>query len=269
MVEKKFVKYMAVFIIFYILETSIAGCSRQSVSSKNSQVPTADDQPGCVDSSQESGIISKQDPKAAVSLSGGRIKLYPCTEDDGMYTSYILEIDGKQRHFPWHNITNTMFNPRLYLNNIGGDDGEELVVILTLGEGTGVDIEEVHVINPVNFEEINVESPLDAIKDKVKTQIIKRTSGSIVRLYIDGQVEDVQVASELYRGIPAAGQLFNAVSFRDQIQFYITSNKLVAAVGAQVSITQFIGDIVMTYDYDRNINAYKVSSIEFQRERTR
>lgn len=262
MVEKKFVKCLAVFIIFFILETSIAGCSRQSVSSKNRQTPTADNQPGGVNSSQDGEIISKQDPKATVSLSDGRIKLYPYTEKDDMYTSYILEIDGKQRRFPWRNIADTMWNPRLYLNNIDGDDGEELVVILILGEGTGVYIEEARVINPGNLGEIDVENPLDAIKERVKTQVIKKPNGGIIRLCIDGQVEDIQVTDKDL----SDSVLWNVVAFQNQIRFRVTNNKLVAFVGAQVSMTATIGDIVITYDYDHNLNAYRASKIEFNHE---
>lgn len=238
MLKKRFVKGMVIFICFF-MGISIAGCSHQSVPSKSSQ-------------------ISKQDPKATVSLSDGRIKLYPNTENDGMYTNYILEIDGKQKSFPWRNITNTMFNPRLYLNNIGGETSEELVIITTVGEGTGVHIEDAHVINPKNLDEINIENPLDVIKDRIKTQITKSSTGSIVRLYIDGQEEDIQMAN-------TPDDLFTEVVYKNQIRFQITNNRLVAIIGAQVSAMQFIGNIKITYTYDHTINAYKASKIEFLR----
>ncbi len=49
-----------------------------------------------------------------------------------------MQIANIERYFRWENITNKTFIPKLILSDLNKDGKEELIVILTIGYGTGV-----------------------------------------------------------------------------------------------------------------------------------
>lgn len=63
------------------------------------------------------------------------------------------------------------YPPRLLYDDLNGDENEELIIILTLGYGTGALEEEVHIIDPESLKETRVENALQIIDDHVELEV--------------------------------------------------------------------------------------------------
>lgn len=86
--------------------------------------------------------------KIISSLANEKVNLYGLDEKDGVYNSVDLEVNGIKKHFDWHPLSNQTFAPILSLDDLNKDAEEELVIKLTIQEGTEVNISEVHVLSP-------------------------------------------------------------------------------------------------------------------------
>lgn len=102
---------------------------------------------------------------------------------DGTFSNMTLSINGKTKRFSWKTYGEPAFLPELSYADVDGDGQDELIVILCEGEGTGTLVEEMHVINPGDFSEISVQSPLTALKNRTVSTIDKNG----IKITIDGK----------------------------------------------------------------------------------
>ncbi|MGI6550403.1 MAG: copper amine oxidase N-terminal domain-containing protein [Syntrophomonadales bacterium] len=187
-----------------------------------------------------------------------KARLYPFQEINGMYDGFILEVNGNRQYFNWKNISNPTFAPRIVLTDINQDDEEELIIILTTGNGTGVHIEDIHVLNPDTFTEFEVEAPAEIVKQNIVTGIAP--DGDQVTIHIKIGDEETKV----YKDKDYAATWFDSVSIGNNRRYEVIDNKLVAKMVAQVSPAGFIGEIEATYVFDHG--RYRAESIIYNNE---
>lgn len=185
------------------------------------------------------------------------IKLFAdsMSQYNGNYKKFMLNVKGKIVYFNWSNIVSDIFSPKMVPADVNDDDVKELVIILTIGTGTDLHIEEVHVLNLSTLEEITVVNPLDIIKEKVKTNIIKNESKVLIILNV-GNLKTEITKDKNYTPI-----WFDNVGFGSEIYWKIERNKLYADVGAQVSPAGYIG--VINIEYIFNNNKFIMKNIKF------
>jgi len=116
-------------------------------------------------------------------LNDGKTWLSAANSYEGMFSDMTLSIDGKTKRFPWKTYGEPAFLPELSYADVDGDGRNELIVILCESEGTGTLVEEIHVLNPENFSEITVQSPLAALENRVVSKIDEND----VQITIDNQ----------------------------------------------------------------------------------
>lgn len=63
-----------------------------------------------------------------------------------------------------------------------------MIIILTIATGTGLHQEEIHVLDPKKYMEIDVENPSNIIKQKVNTKIVDKGNNVAIHIIIGDQV---------------------------------------------------------------------------------
>ncbi len=207
---------------------------------------------------QESKTVYIDKPYYISSNSETASKLYPFQESNGMYEGFILDINGKRQYFDWKNVKNPSFEPKMIFNDINQDGDKELVIILTTGTGTGYHTEDIHIINPANFEEIKVELPADIAKEKLDTKIVDDGDRKAIHITIGDEKTTV------YKDKGYAATWFDKVVFKNNYHYSVINNELVVEMGAQVSPAGFIGDIEIEYTFKNG--EMRVKTIGFNQE---
>lgn len=202
----------------------------------------------------EAGVLLAGLPDDHIFIYGDQDRL---SKYGGLYEGLYLSINGVNKYFPWESIMNESFAPRLILEDISGEGQKELVVILTVGEGTGVNLSDIHVIEPENFKETHVMDPLDIIVKNVDSSIVHENGAVTITITVSGQ-KSVITFNEDYAGGWAKDQ---AVFGWNIIQYSVDGAKLKATVPAQVSDMIYAGEVNITYSFDGT--RYVMEAIDF------
>lgn len=176
------------------------------------------------------------------------------TDQYGSFIDLLLNIKGKSKSMHWTNINSPSFYPALFYKDINGDGKNELIIVLTTAEGTGVYIQQIHVLDPDNFSEFKVESPLDFIKKNVEAKVLSNG----VQITMNNStifIDKTKIVSD-------PKQWFSDVSYSNHIKFNIENNSLIADVGVQVSPSAYVGKIVAEYHYVDG--TYTITKITFK-----
>jgi hypothetical protein len=214
----------------------------------------------------QSTISDYTEPKQANGQSGGTVLAYlddgrtwlsAAFLHEGMFSDMTLSIDGKTKRFPWKTYGEPAFLPELSYADVDGDGRNELIVILCESEGTGTLVEEIHVLNPENFSEITVQSPLAALENRVVSKIDE----SGVQITIDNQNSLVFSEKEITAKVAEKKSWFANLATGSVIDYSMQSNSVVVKVAAQLSHAGFLGDFNLTYEYKDN--QLKVSGVSF------
>ena len=91
--------------------------------------------------------------KLLSSLPNKNIKLFARESCNypGLFNKFLLSVDGRKKLFSWKSAIND--RPRLILSDINNDKVEELIIVLTIGTGTGYLKQEPHIINMNHMHE--------------------------------------------------------------------------------------------------------------------
>ncbi|KUG03757.1 hypothetical protein ASZ90_018850 [hydrocarbon metagenome] len=190
---------------------------------------------------EKNKAVNINKPYFVADLPEAKAKLYPFAKQNGMYHGFILEVQGQRQYFEWQNVSNPTFAPRLLFNDINLDGEKELIVILTTGTGTGVHIEDIHVLNPDTFSEMDVERPGDIIKNNVISKI--ELMGDLAAIHFTIAGEDTSI----YKEKDYAAVWFDQVSFSNYYRYDVVDNQLLVSIPAQASPAGFIGEIESRY----------------------
>ncbi|WP_226681585.1 hypothetical protein [Sutcliffiella horikoshii] len=186
------------------------------------------------------------------------IKLYADVKGDYL-KNFQLNFDEQRLKFPsWKNVSNQTYYPKLFYSDLNSDGLKDLVIILTLGYGTGVIEQEVHVLHDdgEHIYEIPVQNPKEIIEKNVKTKITP--SQVIITIH-----EEKQVKMDIKNLGIDTKDLFSSVVTANLIRYDVINNKLTAIIGAQVApVGGYIGDFIITYRYKDD--KYRLDKIDFK-----
>jgi hypothetical protein len=211
-------------------------------------------------------ISNYTEPKQANGQSGGTVLAYlddgrtwlsAAFLHEGMFSDMTLSIDGKTKRFPWKTYGELAFLPELSYADVDGDGRNELIVILCESEGTGTLVEEIHVLNPEDFSEIMVQSPLAVLENRVVSKIDEND----VQITIDNQNALVFPEKEITAKVAEKKSWFDNLATGSIIDYSMQGNSVAVKVSAQLSPAGFLGDFNLTYEYKGN--QLKVSGISF------
>ena len=177
-------------------------------------------------------------------LDDGKTYLSADTLQQGMFSDLTLAMNGRSKSFLWKTVSEVAFLPELAYADLNGDGQQELISILCQGKGAGTMVEEVHVVSPRDFSEIAVQDPLEALKDRVSSNV--DTNG--VTVTIDGQ-QMTFAAKDIAAVVAEQKSWFTNLATGSVIDYDMENGQLVVKVGAQLSPGSFLGDYVLTYVY--------------------
>lgn len=105
-------------------------------------------------------------------------------------------------------------------------------------EGTGVYVEDIHVINPNDFSEYPIENAVDTVKNNVKVQIL---SDREAKIDINGKNYTINSDSVRFCA--------NGVTYENHVDYEVKDGKLTASVGIGGDLYVYIGNIDIEYSF--------------------
>lgn len=184
-----------------------------------------------IDNTEAVGLEITQDPIARID--GTNNALYPVQETEGIYDGMILEWEGSRVNLPWKCISSEAESVQLWSSDITGDGIADAVVALPAADGTGIYVEQLHIVDGAGKFEIPVEDAVAAAE-----QYIQKSS-------------DFETDRD-------------SVSVGNVVDYEISGNKLTATLGIAVSFTQYIGDIIVNYTYNAERQELELESMLYQ-----
>ncbi|MCT4663375.1 MAG: hypothetical protein N4A40_16095 [Tissierellales bacterium] len=194
-------------------------------------------------------------------LVGLNIFLYPveASAKDGLYRELILSINNKSKKFKWENVTYSHdHSTSLDYYDINGDQKEELIVLLTKNNGPGTYINDIHIINPVTFEEIEVENPINILENNVNTKVYEDK----VEVEINDEIfivpkEKIDLDTKYWA---------DKVMYKNYRCFDIKHNKIVATLDLNIgNFSGYFGIVEIVYDFKDG--KYVMDKIDFKEHR--
>lgn len=105
------------------------------------------------------------------------VKLTPVKEGQYSYESVAVDVNGVNKAFDWS--FSTTEDPRIYYTDVTGDGKEEAVIILNKGKGTGLNIDELHVLDGTDLSEIKVQSYQDIVAGQIETGVTRKNDQTL------------------------------------------------------------------------------------------
>lgn len=211
---------------------------------------------GCSDMNKPS-IQKEKEPieKILVNEIPGSIALVadPDSSTEGMYADLTIKTVDNEKSTTWKTLRAETWLPTLELIDFFADEDPELYIKLTTDEGTGVLMEEVHILSLPTLEEFTIENPLTIIEKTVKDL----SNTDAYKFILNGKEKTIEKKA-LYG---PADTLFDKPVFENIIKYNIIDNALTAIVPIQLSATEFYGEFAITYKF--NGKAFCFESITY------
>lgn len=172
-----------------------------------------------------------------------------------------LQISGKTYSFPeWKGLWGTSYKPKMYAEDISGDGHKRIIVVNTLGYGTGMFSQEATVWNPVTMKEEQIDSLKKIVEENIESTVKADKNQIQISLQIKGNKEPItQVIKEPYA---SEMNLNDGLGFGAWERYEVKGKKLIMRATANYSITSPAGELIVTYQYKDN--KYQVGKIEYE-----
>lgn len=158
------------------------------------------------------------------------------------YRNFKLKIGQNQKSFDWRSIGNISFAPSMRPLDLGINKNSGIGIFLVASQGTGVFVQNAHVIRINDFKEIPIENPLDIVQRHVKTQ---GTDAGII-IDIDGSKTVLDKNYLRSVGIINPNQ---KLYYEYRIVYGTRNDTLSVDVGVSTGSLTYIGDIHINYTY--------------------
>lgn len=186
---------------------------------------------------------------------------------------YIVELQDKQYSFEWTGMTPRGIEPRLSYEDFDNDGQKELAVILYSGSGTGVSVEELHMLElnedativDVKYEE---EQFLNELKQQVSLTLNKEEQALKATVSFNDQNAEVDLSALLDESY---GEVNDQLGWGNYISFEFDGAGIVGLFKANVTVANQatpigIGDIKATIGYGEDGFTLQLQSFEAQEE---
>ncbi|WP_432356052.1 hypothetical protein [Sporosarcina sp. A2] len=185
---------------------------------------------------------------------------------NGLYTDFKINFQGATLSKPyWWNTTNPAWSPEIIYKDINRDGKNELVIILTIGTGTGILEREAHVfhIERKSLGKTSALVPVEVLVDNPMAILLKNVKTELTHNKASVSINDKKCEIEIKPFGIEQKHLFSDIYFGNLIDFEIKENQLIAKIGGQISPAGgYLGDIQITYVFKDKM--YQAKSIEFK-----
>ncbi|WP_020615129.1 DUF4850 domain-containing protein [Paenibacillus daejeonensis] len=183
----------------------------------------------------------------------GHVKLYGLEKQDGMHLGYRLDTGDNLQVYDWRGLIGPSGEPQLMKANIDGES--RIVVIPMLGRGTGIAIQDVHVVDPQSMDEMEVEDPIAAISRFMHSQITGDGNRTLINWTINGVQESLVLEEEVY--LPN-----EEIGFGSHVYYAVRDGRLTAELVGTIGMNYFMGSFLLDYSYDGE--GYHVERVSYR-----
>lgn len=230
----------------------VAGCGEKAENEK----PKADNNFQQRLIKQQTSVRSGEN-KVELDKTGDVTLLANKQADGDMFTEITLQTKDKSKTFPWTSMSKYYpEDPSVNIADVDADGKEEVIVILLKATGTGICLEEIHVLNKEDLTEIMIEDPLDAIEKKVNSKITKSNGKvNVVIEWDDKKIEKSYKESE-------AGVWNEYVFWGGIMKYQLHNNKIYAIVPGSVATTWYVVVAIVEYGPDLKARTITVKDLD-------
>lgn len=158
----------------------------------------------------------------------------------GMIEPLIVQIGETNQSFNWENVSNETYYPELIAMDLDNDEEQELIIVLTLGYGTGMKNSEVHVLKK-DFTEIPFPNPLDNAHSKLEDSLAQNGQERSYTITVEGQSSQFTFKEE------DAVEWFEKAAVGQSLSYRVEDDEIVAVLSVQVSPAMVVGDLEIPY----------------------
>lgn len=227
-------------------------------------MPT-DSQITTIDSDGDSAVSSE--PALVASIPERSIYLYGLDNGVELHTGDLVQ------QYEWIYSTPRMIEPRLAVKDYDADGHDELAIILYIGSGTGVSVEELHMIemeeDPELHDHVFKENDyLDQVYPAITFKPIKQADDLTAEVMVGSKKTEVKMTKDYNHD--EFGAAYDKLGIRDIVGFSFDENKDIKAsfgVGVlfeKIATPQYIGSLNADVSY--RDGQFKLSNYEFDIE---
>ncbi|MGB4439838.1 MAG: hypothetical protein WBJ13_11600 [Sedimentibacter sp.] len=176
------------------------------------------------------------------------------------YEELTVETKNINKTFPWKNATNPSYAPIINIADVDNDTKDEIIILLTTGYGTGVHVQEIHILNVEDLIEIDIEDPIEAINNTVTSSITKSEDKVNIVIKCDGNTIEKSY-DKSYAGIWNEKIAFGAI-----VTYEIVNNRIIAKVPGAMSPSGL--PITAVLEYDENLKVINIGVEDNEPEKT-
>ncbi len=165
-------------------------------------------------------------------------------DGEGMYNNLTIRTPIFQCSLPGQQVQNPTYAPWVAEADLNGDGQKEIIVNLTSGYGTGMELNTVQVFSQ-NGENI----PIESSQNGMARQFSSSVNGDQLQLKLNGTTHSLAL-----KELPEQPASSKTPVFGGAVQqFKVDNNKLTASYSLQVGMNGFIGELDATYRYDNGV----------------
>lgn len=190
------------------------------------------------------------------SSENNEVQLTPKTKVSDGFSGATVAVNNVEKEFNWSFTSIT--EPQVYYMDLTGDGKKEAVVIINTGRGTGLTIDEVHVLNSEDLSEINVQPFEEIISNHFESHITKKGEDLDIQVVVQGTEQHLNVVAQ---DLHVEQEHLN---FGGVVYYKLDNQKLTVVLGASVGVSpQYVGDVYITYQFDENKNEFMAHQMKF------
>lgn len=196
----------------------------------------------------------------AIATENDQVKLYTALKNGDTYEGFVIEVNGNKHTFNWEAPRLLGYTPEIHYADIDQDGQEEVVVILWLGTGTGMSMQELHVIKPNQWKEMNIPSADEAVSALVTSKISNEKGDALIQIQVKGSTP-----SMVTMRYPARGEddnLGEEAGIGAVTYYMVEEGKLKAETNVYIGFLESIG--TLTFDYKSGNAGMEPESIRFE-----
>ncbi len=183
------------------------------------------------------------------------INLNKKNDSTGMYEEVIVKTKDNEKTFAWENVINPTYAPVKIIADVDNDSKDEIIILLTTGYGTGVHVQEIHILNSEDLTERYIEDPVETINNTVASSIT--VNGDKVDMSIKWNGRTIEKSYDK----SYAGSWFEKIAFGAIVNYEVVNNRIIAKVPGAMSPSEF--PVTAVLEYDENL---KVKNLEVEVE---
>ncbi|MNO25251.1 hypothetical protein D3C76_150840 [compost metagenome] len=204
-----------------------------------------------------------KDPLAVAAGSSGKVKLYAARKDSSTYTGFILEVNGRKHSFNWEAPRLVSYPPELHYADVDDDGKPEAIVILSLGTGTGISLEEVHVVKPEQWKELAVPAVEKAASAAVSSKISLDQKDVLLQLEVTGSSPSKFTFRLPDRAGDGGLDHFGTHAGIGAVTYYkVADGKLKAETNVSIGMGESMGTLML--DYRAGRDGMALDTIKFE-----